>query len=124
MRKIVILASALAALLVSAPASAREPSANYWLRQQQATDPGYNGYTGRRYYGGYGYDGYYYGRPLLFDLLFGSHESRKARKGELRTLPDGTTVAYDKASDKWYVVHQPGTQPRGVYTDRDVYEAR
>jgi hypothetical protein len=122
-------------ILLNVPA-AHARSANDYIRQQQAYDPGYNersAETGRsvsseafrfRQYG-YDYDGYRYPAVgcFLFTCLFGNGNSHKPRDGELRTLSDGTAVSYDKASNRWIVVHQPVTQPRGVYSDRDTYVA-
>jgi len=128
MKKLVFAAvsAALATTFIgSVPAQAQSyynrPNGNDQNRYQEATDPGYDLYrtrSGGSYYG--------YG-PNVFTalpcLLFCSH-SRKPKDGELRTLPDGTSVSWDKRAHRWVTVNEPATQPRHVYADRDVYMAQ
>lgn len=101
------------------------PSANDMYRAERY---GYNPYYGNGPY--YGYNGYgpavvttgSTGTCILLIICTGT--SHKPRNGELRQLADGTTVSYDKATNRWLVVNRPGAQPRNVYSDRDVYYAQ
>lgn len=114
-----------AALTVAPIAFAVPAHAQYCdqICRDEARDPAYqHAIRSGRYYGGY--NNYVAPVPcFLFTCLLNGN-SHKPKDGELRTLPDGTTVSYQKSANRWVVVNRPATQPRGVYTDRDVYMAQ
>lgn len=129
MKKFVIALAMATSLFSSAPAFAQ--SANDAMRYDQARDPAYQAAirSGGRYGGYRSYDGCYncgFVIPSIAGVIETAiaNDRHKPRNGELRTLPDGTTVSYDKQSNSWKIVHVPATQPRAVYTDRDAYAAQ
>lgn len=131
MKKFLIAFAAVVAIFGSTSALAQ--SANETMFVQRMNDPAYQaathsyayGYGGGYSYGySYGY-GYAYVPPVLglIGMLVAGNPHKPAN-GELRTLPDGTTVSYDKQLNRWVPVNKPEQQPRGVYSDRDVYAAQ
>jgi hypothetical protein len=127
MKKFILALAGAAALLSSAPVLAQ--SANDAMRYDEARDPAYRAATrsGQSIFGGY-HSCYSCGYviPSIFGAIEGAiaNDRHRPRNGELRTLPDGTTVSYDKRSNTWLLVHVPVAQPRAVYADRDTYAAQ
>lgn len=128
MKKFLMILAASASLSVSASAFAQ--SANQYINLQEARDPAYQAAIRHRSYGSYyggGSAGYVageitYGLAGVLETAI-ANDRHRPRDGELRILPDGTAVSYDKASKTWRIVHVPVSQPRAVYADRDAYRA-
>ena len=119
--KKIVLALAIASIATTPAFAQFCDNANCTRNVQQAYDPAYQAAV--RSGGNYGYDGGYVPFAPLLGLVLG-HHSRKPSDGETRTLPDGTTISFVKAEHRWVIVERPSSQPRGVYTDRDVYLAK